>query len=255
MPAPRPAVSRPKAPRWNGSSSGSTTPAARTPPGTTTGPRGPNPTPALYRRFSPGPSRHPTTTGRALGTSSHGITKRLPQKCRNVKSGFHCQKILPESQGMDGSLLWTSRSSIYPQSQDLVLQKFLPLAFDRDRPDGDIRGGWKVHDLTICKHTVELRRSCRQGRYSKVPPDSATHPPSPPAGANTITLVRGAAYGGLHFGQRSTADADVEVRPTGEPATWRIRLTRPGCGSLTQDPGIAAPELQDLILMVGYSWE
>ena len=53
---------------------------------------------------------------------------------------------------------------------------------------------------------------------------------------NTMTLAKSTTYGGLHFGQRDVAAAAVEVVPTDPPATWRIRITRPGGGNLTEDP-------------------
>ncbi len=80
-------------------------------------------------------------------------------------------------------------------------------------------------------------------------------PAPPPPGVNTMALVRSVTYGGLHLGQRDVTDAAVEIPPTGAPATWRIRLTRPGGGNLTQDPVTNMPEIQDLMLVLGYAWE
>jgi hypothetical protein len=80
-------------------------------------------------------------------------------------------------------------------------------------------------------------------------------PAPPPPGANTIALIASTAYGGLHLGQRDVADASVEIAPARTPATWQIRLTRPGGGNLTPDPVTNEPEVQDLMLVVGYAWE
>ena len=70
-----------------------------------------------------------------------------------------------------------------------------------------------------------------------------------------MALIQSTTYGGLHLGQRDVANATVEITPTGAPATWQIRLTRPGGGNLTQDPMTNLPEVQDLMLILGYAWE
>ena len=80
-------------------------------------------------------------------------------------------------------------------------------------------------------------------------------PAPPPAGANTMTLAKSNTYGGLHFGQKDVAAAAVEIVPPDPPATWRIRITRPGGGNLTEDPVKRVMEVEDVILVLGYEWE
>ena len=107
---------------------------------------------------------------------------------------------------------------------------------------------------TLKINTIVLLARCTD-------PDSYTAtltpplPAPPPPGANAIALIASTAYGGLHLGQRDVADASVEIAPAGTPATWQIRLTRPGGGNLTPDPVSNEPEVQDLMLVVGYAWE
>jgi hypothetical protein len=69
-----------------------------------------------------------------------------------------------------------------------------------------------------------------------------------------MALVWSKTYGGLHLGQRDVADATVEIPPTGAPATWRIRLTRPDGSNLTQDPVTGLPDVRDLMLVLRYAW-
>lgn len=80
-------------------------------------------------------------------------------------------------------------------------------------------------------------------------------PVPPPPGANTMTLVRSKTYGGLHFGAKDVVDAALEIVPTDPPATWRIRMTRPGGGNLIEDPVKKAMEVEDVILVFGYEWQ
>jgi hypothetical protein len=80
-------------------------------------------------------------------------------------------------------------------------------------------------------------------------------PAPPPAGANAITLAKSDLYGGLHFGQKDLSAAAVELAPTDPPATWGIRITRPGGGNLTEDPVKKGMEVHDVILVLGYEWQ
>jgi hypothetical protein len=47
----------------------------------------------------------------------------------------------------------------------------------------------------------------------------------------------------------------VEVVPTDPPVTWRIRITRPGGGNLTEDLVTKNMEVEDVILVLGYEWD
>jgi hypothetical protein len=89
-----------------------------------------------------------------------------------------------------------------------------------------------------------LARCTNTGNYNVVmtPP----LPSPPPAGLNTMTLAPVNQYGGLHFSQKDVA---VEIDPTASPATWKLKMTRPGGGNL-QDM-----EVEDVFLVLGYEWE
>lgn len=79
-------------------------------------------------------------------------------------------------------------------------------------------------------------------------------PASPPA-ASTMSLVKDAAFGGLHRGQRDVSDAGVQILPVDPgPTSWRITVTRPGGGALIIDPVTKVAEVQDLMLILGYEW-
>jgi hypothetical protein len=80
-------------------------------------------------------------------------------------------------------------------------------------------------------------------------------PAPPPADANTMTLAKSNAFGGLHFGQKEVVAAAVRIVPHAPPATWRIRVTRPGGGNLIEDPVKKVMEVEDVILVLGYEWE
>jgi len=93
-------------------------------------------------------------------------------------------------------------------------------------------------------NTVYLLARCTDPRNYAVtltPP----LPVPPPAGANTMTLVKSNTYGGLHFGQKDVAAAAVVIVPTDPPVTWKITVTPPDGGKLAED----------LILVLGYEWE
>jgi len=104
----------------------------------------------------------------------------------------------------------------------------------------------------VINSIVLLARCTDPGTYA-----IAVTPPLPatPPSANTVALDVNAAYGGLHVGQRSTAADGVEVAPIGPPTTWRLTATRPGGGNLVVDPVTNLPEMQDLLMVVGYAWE
>lgn len=77
----------------------------------------------------------------------------------------------------------------------------------------------------------------------------------PPPGSNTMVLAKSNTYGGLHFGQKDVAAAGVEIAPTDLPVVWKIKVTRPGGGHLTEDPVKKVMEVEDLILVLGYEWQ
>lgn len=77
----------------------------------------------------------------------------------------------------------------------------------------------------------------------------------PPSGAHTLNLAPLDLFGGLHVGQKEVATMGVEVEPTGPPAVWRLRVTRPGGGNLQDDPVKKSMEVEDLFLVLGYVWE
>jgi hypothetical protein len=77
-----------------------------------------------------------------------------------------------------------------------------------------------------------------------------------PADSNSFSLVRANQYGGLHFAAKDVSAASgVKVEPTQPPVLWKLEMTRPGGGSLMVDPVTGVPEVEDLILVLGYEWD
>lgn len=160
-------------------------------------------------------------------------------------------------------------------SQDETMPSHLMLDLRRDfgaqwvrflKPTNPVNGN--VFELEISAHlfptrdagktlkinTVYLLARCTDGGNYGVtltPP----LPSPPPAGSNTMTLVKSKQYGGLHFGQKDIAAAGIEMVPTDPPASWSIRMTRPGGLNLTEDPVKKVMEVEDVILVLGYEWE
>jgi hypothetical protein len=62
-------------------------------------------------------------------------------------------------------------------------------------------------------------------------------------------------FGGLHFGQKETSAAGIDVDPANPPVKWQLRMRRPGGANLQLDPATGAMEVQDLMLIVGYEWD
>jgi hypothetical protein len=74
-------------------------------------------------------------------------------------------------------------------------------------------------------------------------------------GADTIMLARSNQYGGLHFNEKDVAAGEIELVPTNPPVKWKLQMTRPGGGNLTEDPVKGTMEVEDLILVLGYEWQ
>lgn len=79
-------------------------------------------------------------------------------------------------------------------------------------------------------------------------------PAPPPAGSDTFTLAKQAAYGGLYAGQKSVDALGIEIPPIGAPVAWQLRMTGPS-GNLAVHPATAEMEVEDVILIPGYEWE
>ena len=108
---------------------------------------------------------------------------------------------------------------------------------------------------TLKINTVYLLARCTDGgNYGATltPP----LPAPPPAGSNTMTLVKSKQYGGLHFGHKDIAAAGIEMVPTDPPASWSIRMTRPGPGggNLIEDLVKKVMEVEHVVLVLGYQW-
>jgi hypothetical protein len=80
----------------------------------------------------------------------------------------------------------------------------------------------------------------------------ATFEPPFPAGA--LALAKRDDVGGLHVGELDVSAVDVTIAPSGPPATWRLRVQRPGGGNLALDASGEA-EVSDLFLILAYEWE
>jgi hypothetical protein len=105
----------------------------------------------------------------------------------------------------------------------------------------------KINSITL------LARCTDPGNYgvTLTPP----LPVPPPAGSNTMGLVRSNTYGGLHFGQKDVTAAGIEISATDPPSKWNMKITRPGGGNLVEDPVKKVMEVEDVILVAGYEWE
>lgn len=102
-------------------------------------------------------------------------------------------------------------------------------------------------DKTLRVKTIWLLARCTDAaNYSLVmtPP----LPAPPPAGSNTLTLVRLNQYGGLHAAQKSVDSLGIQIAPA-TPVTWRLTMTAPGGGNLQP------AEVKDLFLVLEYEWE
>jgi hypothetical protein len=72
--------------------------------------------------------------------------------------------------------------------------------------------------------------------------------------SNTMALVRSDDYGGLYFDKKSDLE-DIEVILTKNSSVkWQLKMTRSGGGNLQENPVTQEMELEDLVLVVGYSW-
>jgi hypothetical protein len=96
-----------------------------------------------------------------------------------------------------------------------------------------------------------LARSTESVNYEVVMTPPLPEPP--PDDSNTMVLSRSNLYGGLHFSQKS--DLDIEVAPTANPPVkWQLKMTRSDGGDLQENSLTKEMEIEDLLLIVGYSW-
>lgn len=94
-----------------------------------------------------------------------------------------------------------------------------------------------------------LARCTDAGNYSvKLSPPL---PAPPPADSDTFRLAPSDDYGGLHVAQKDTSALNVKIDPSVSPIKWKFTMVRPGGGTLLVDP----PEVEDLLLVLGYRWE
>lgn len=90
-----------------------------------------------------------------------------------------------------------------------------------------------------------LARCINAGNYS------VKLSPPLPADSDTVTLAPSNEYGGLHVAQKDTSALNVTIDPSAPIMKWNFTMTRPGGGILQVDP----PEVEDLLLVLGYRWE
>ncbi|HEU4854668.1 MAG TPA: neuraminidase-like domain-containing protein [Nitrosospira sp.] len=96
-------------------------------------------------------------------------------------------------------------------------------------------------EKTLAVNTMLLLARCtKDGNYTV-----SITPPLPET--ETLTLAPVADYGGLHFNQKDVA---IEIAPTTPPVTWLLKMTNPSGENLEIDPA----EVEDLLLIVGYTW-
>ncbi len=74
--------------------------------------------------------------------------------------------------------------------------------------------------------------------------------PPLPDGSDPLVLARvnENEYGNLHFAKKE--DADIELALTDPPVKWQLKVTPPGNENLQVDP----LEIEDLMVVLGYSW-
>jgi hypothetical protein len=94
-----------------------------------------------------------------------------------------------------------------------------------------------------------LARCTNAGNYS-VELTLIPSVPNPPLASQLFTLARVNQYGGLHFSQKDISAQPIEIVPTDPPTKWQIKMTGPN-GNLQSDP----QEVEDLLLLLGYTWE
>jgi hypothetical protein len=100
-----------------------------------------------------------------------------------------------------------------------------------------------------------LARCADAGNYEAVlTPPLPAPPPAPMLDPHRLTLTPTALYGGLHVSEKDVAALGIAIAPTDPPATWRLRLSRPGGGNLHIDPSNDAAEVEDVVLVLGYTW-
>jgi hypothetical protein len=75
--------------------------------------------------------------------------------------------------------------------------------------------------------------------------------PQPPDQVN-LTLVPSDQYGGLYSDQQ---DVDAEITPTAPLVKWQLKMTHHGGGNLQEDPVKKIMEVEDVLLVLGYTWE
>ncbi|HEX4959442.1 MAG TPA: neuraminidase-like domain-containing protein [Thermoanaerobaculia bacterium] len=97
-----------------------------------------------------------------------------------------------------------------------------------------------------------LARCTNDKNYTAVlePPLPVPEPVVPPKDdPNKMTLARVQQYGNLHFSQMDVTTLAIEVKPTGAPVPWKLKMIGPDDGRLQ------ASEVEEVFLVLGYEWE
>lgn len=116
-------------------------------------------------------------------------------------------------------------------------------------PFRDVERTLKINKILL------LARCTDPGSYAVVLAPPLPPPAAPTPDPNKMTLTRANQYGGLHFQQKDTSALRIEVLSTGPPVKWQLKMTRPGGGNLQEDPVKKVPEVEDIILVLGYEWD
>jgi hypothetical protein len=75
--------------------------------------------------------------------------------------------------------------------------------------------------------------------------------PAAPGAASAFALKQVSDYRGLHLADHDSSGDNIEITQTA--AKWSLKMTRPGGGNLAEDPVKKTMEVEDVVLVVGYS--
>jgi hypothetical protein len=114
---------------------------------------------------------------------------------------------------------------------------------------------WRDAGKTLKIKTLWVLARCTDAAtYTVVISPPLPAAPAPPAAdPNKLVLARVNQFGGLHLAHVSALS--IEISPTDAPTKWEIKMARPGGANLQEDAVSKTMEVEDVMLVLGYSWE
>ncbi len=113
-------------------------------------------------------------------------------------------------------------------------------------------------EKTLKVNRIWLMARCADpGDYTVVTSPPLPPPPKLPTqdpNEMKLTRSRSSGYGDLHFSQKNVGDLNIEVKLSGPPDKWLMRMRRPGGENLREDLVKKVMEVDDVILVLGYEW-